>query len=116
MTGPDIDSVEDAPEQVRTALDDCSDRELRAAVAYAQERLGVKPTLTHAIEARDGEKLVHTEDHGGYTIAVVERPDESGAERGPFAYRVQWERDVTDERGGKYRWHYLGSVRTDSAD
>ncbi|SEW13135.1 hypothetical protein [Halobacterium jilantaiense] len=113
MTGPDTDTAGDVPEQVRTVLDDCSDRELRAVVEYAQRRLGAKPSLTDAIKAREGEELVRTEDHDGYTIVVVERPAETGADSGPFAYRVQYEPDVDGASAGKYRWHYLGAVRGD---
>ncbi|MDH5020574.1 hypothetical protein [Halobacterium rubrum] len=116
MTGPDTDPADDVPAQVRAALEDCSDRELRAVVGYVRHRLEAKPSLTDAIEAREGEELVRTEDHDGYTIVVVERPDETGAERGPFAYRVQWEPDVAGESAGKYRWHYLGTVQGGGGD
>jgi len=53
------------------------------------------------------------EDHGAYTIVVVERPNETGEARGPFAYRVKWEPNI-DEEGVRYRWHYLGKVHGDT--
>ncbi|ELZ24306.1 hypothetical protein C475_13692 [Halosimplex carlsbadense 2-9-1] len=67
------------------------------------------------IESREGEALVRTEDHGAYSIVVVERSDETGEARGPFAYRVRWEPDIEDEKG-RYRWHYLGKVDGNSGD
>lgn len=107
MTPTDTDSPEDVPEDLTTALDACSDSQLREVIDYAQRRLGDRPPLTDALEPRDGERLLRTVDHEGYTIAVVERPGSVAA--GPFAYRVKWEPDV-DGGDGQYRWHYLGRV------
>lgn len=109
MTIPDTEPPENVSEAVITALQDSSDSQLRAVVHYAQQLLHEHPPLTEAIESREGETLVRTEDHGAYTIVVVERPDETEEGRGPFAYRVQWEPDIEGE-GGKYRWYYLGKV------
>ena len=92
-----------------TALDDCSESQLREIINYAQRLLREHPALTDAIESRGEEELVQMEDHGAYTIAVVERPNESGEASGPFAYRVNWE-PATDGGDGQYRWHYLGKV------
>ncbi|MUV48245.1 hypothetical protein [Haloarcula sp. CBA1122] len=109
MTVLDTQPPESVPEEAITALQDSSDSQLSDIVHYAQQLLREHPPLTEAIEAREGETLVRTEGHGAYTIVVVERPDETGEGRGPFAYRVQWEPDIEGE-GGKYRWHYLGEV------
>jgi len=109
MTPSDTAPPDDIPADVAAALDDCSNTELRAVIHHAQQRLRERPPLTDAVEAREGEELVHTVDHGAYTIVVVERPDETGLDRGPFAYRVAWAPEI-DGSGGKYRWHYLGRV------
>lgn len=68
-----------------------------------------------AIESRPGEQILRVADHGAYIIVIVERPEETGWARGPFAYRVKWEPRV-DTEGGQYRWHYLGKVHDDSED
>jgi hypothetical protein len=108
MTQPDTALPDDIPEEITTALEASSDSQLREIIHYAQQFLREHPPLTDAIESRAGEELVRTEDHGAYTIVVVERPDETGEARGPFAYRVGWEHGIDDD--GKYRWHYLGKV------
>jgi len=109
MTVPNTEPPDDVSETVITALQDSSDSQLREIIHYAQQLLNEHPPLTEAIESRKGERLVRMEDHGAYTIVVVERPDETGEGRGPFAYRVQWEADATGD-GGRYRWHYFGKV------
>lgn len=113
MTPPDIEPPDDIPPAVAEALEGSSDGQLRAVIHYAQQLLQEHPPLTDAIEARTGEDLVRVEDHGAYTIVVVERPAETGDARGPFAYRVDWVPDI-DGGEGKYRWHYLGKVYGDS--
>jgi hypothetical protein len=113
MTQSDIEPPDDIPTDVAAALEGSSDGELRAVIHYAQRLLQGRPPLTDEIEARAGEDLVRVEDHGAYTIVVVERPDETGDARGPFAYRVDWAPDI-DGGEGKYRWHYLGKVHGDS--
>lgn len=105
MTTSTVDPPEEVPAEVAEAFDRCSDRQLREIIHYAQQLLRDHPPLTDAIESREGEELVRTEDHGEYTLVVVERPD--GAD-GQFAYRVKWETNVDGE--GQYRWHYLGQV------
>lgn len=114
MTEPNVDPPADVPEEIVDALEASSDAQLREIVHYAQQLLQEHPPLTDAIEAREGEDLVRMEDHGDYTIVVVERPDATGAARGPFAYRVKWEPDIDGEKEGKYRWHYLGTVNVES--
>lgn len=109
MIPSEPDPPDDIPEEVTTALEDSSDSQLRQIIHYAQQLLRDHPSLTDEIESREGEELVRTEDHDGYTIAVVERPDETGDARGPFVYRVQWEPNL-DGEGGQYRWLYLGRV------
>jgi len=109
MTVPNTEPPENVSDTVVTALQNSSDSQLREIIHYAQQLLQEHPPLTEAIESREGETLVRMEDHGAYTIVIVERPDETGEGRGPFAYRVQWESDLTGE-GGKYRWHYFGKV------
>jgi hypothetical protein len=109
MTPTKIDPPEDVPEEVTTALEGSSDSQLREIIHYAQQLLREHPPLTDAIESREGEDLVCMEDHGAYTLVVVERPNETGEARGPFAYRVKWVPHM-DEEGGKYRWDYLGKV------
>ncbi|CQH64533.1 uncharacterized protein HHUB_5061 (plasmid) [Halobacterium hubeiense] len=112
MTPSHIDPPDSIPTDVATTLEGCSDAELREIIHYAQQLLRAHPPLTDAIESRPGEDLVRIEDHGAYTIAVVERPGETGKGRGPFAYRVSWEPDVNGGEG-KYKWHYLGKVYSD---
>ncbi|GAB7012824.1 hypothetical protein [Halolamina salina] len=109
MTRSEIDTPDGIPKDVAATLEGCSDAELREIVHYAQQLLDAHPPLTDAIESRPGEDLLRVEDHGTYTIAVVERPDERGDARGPFAYRVTWEPEG-DDGAGQYRWHYLGKV------
>jgi hypothetical protein len=113
MTPPETDAPNDIPTAVVEALEGCSDEELRTVIHYAQQLLWEQPPLTDAIESRPGEELVRVTDHGAYDVAVVERPDETGDARGPFAYMVRWEPGVDDENG-QYRWHYLGKVYGDS--
>lgn len=103
----------DIPDEITAALETSSDDQLREIIHYAQQLLREPSPLTEALESREGEELVRMEDHGEFTIVVVERPNETGAARGPFAYRVQWEPDI-DEAEGKFRWHYLGRVSGDS--
>lgn len=115
MTETDIEPPESVSEDVITALEGYDDTQLREVIHYAQRLLQQHPALTDAIESRPGEALVRTEDHGAYTIAVVERPDEAGGARGPFAYRVAWD-PATEEGDGQYRWHYLGRLHGDSEE
>ena len=112
MTSPDTERPDGVSDDALAALEDASDAQLREIIHYAQRLLREQPTLTDALDSRDGEELVHAEDHGAYTIAVVERPDETGAARGPFAYRVEWEPAPGDGEG-QYRWHYLGRAHDD---
>ncbi|WP_123533679.1 hypothetical protein [Halosimplex salinum] len=113
MTVSDTDPPEGVPEEIATALEASSDSQLRDVIHYAQRLLRDLPPLTDAIESREGEELVRMEDHGDYSIVVVERPGEMGEARGPFAYRVKWVPDF-DDGAGKYRWHYLGKVDVES--
>jgi len=115
MIPSDTDPPDDIPEEITTVLEDSSDSQLREIIHYAQQLLREHPPLTDAIESREGEELVRMEDHGAYTHVVVERPDETGQARGPFAYMVVWEPGIDDEEG-KYRWHYLGRVHGDVGD
>lgn len=109
MTLSDTDSPEGVPETIAAALEDSSDSQLGDIIRYAQRLLQERPPLTDAVESREGEELVRTSNHGGYTIAVVERPEETGEARGPFVYRVKWAADI-DGEGGEYQWHYLGKA------
>jgi hypothetical protein len=109
MTSSDIDPPESISTEVAAALEESSDAELRAVIHYAQRLLAEHPPLTDEIASREGEELVRMEDHGAYTYVVVERPDETGENRGPFAYQVHWEPSV-DDGDGQYRWHYLGRI------
>lgn len=113
MTLSETEPSDDVPEQIIAALEDSSDSQLRGVIHYAQQLLREHPPLTDAIEARSGEELVRKEEHGAYTLVVVERPHETGEARGPFAYRVRWDPDI-DGTEGKYRWHYLGQVYGDA--
>ena len=113
MTSSDIDPPDDLPERLITAIEDRSDRDLRVIIDYAQQLLREHPSITDAIESCPGKELALVKDHGAYTIAVVERPDETGEAHGPFAYRVRWEPHIDDE-GGRYKWHYLGKVNEDA--
>ncbi len=115
MTAHSPDPKDAVPDEITMGLEDCSDRQLRATIEYAQRLLQDHPELTEAIESRPGERLVRTEDHGTYTIAIVERPDETGDQRGPFAYLVNWEPGLPGEEG-QYRWQYLGMVHAGSGE
>jgi len=110
MISPNVDPPQNIPEEISSTLRTSSDDQLREIIHFAQQLLRDQPPLTDAVEARAGEELVRVADHEAYTIAVVERPDESGEARGSFAYRVKWEPNI-DTLGGKYKWHYLGQVR-----
>lgn len=112
MSIPETNPPESVPAEVTHALQGSSDSQLREIIHYAQQLLREHPPLTDAIESREGEELLRMEDHGAYTLVVVERPDETGEARGPFAYRVRWEPNTKGERG-KYRWHYLGQVNAE---
>jgi len=98
MTPPDPNPPEDIPEDLSAALRDSDNSQLREIIHYAQQLLREQPSLTDAVESRPGEDLVRIEDHGAYTIVVVERPNETGEARGPFAYRIKWEPNI-DEKG-----------------
>jgi len=115
MISTDVDPPQNIPEEVSSVLGTSSDDQLRKIIHFAQQLLRDQPPLTDAAEARAGEELVRVADHGAYTIAIVERPDESGAAHGPFAYRVKWEPNI-DVPGGKYKWHYLGQVHDEPVD
>lgn len=106
----DRNDGDDLPESLLRQLEQCTGRELRSVVHYAQRLLRERRPSTSDVEPRPGEEVVRTADLGAYTIVVVERPDESGAARGPFAYRVAHEPDVDDGEGA-LEWHYLGRVR-----
>lgn len=115
MIPSDIDPPEAVPEELTNALEESSDSQLREIIHYAQQLLQEHPPLTEEIESREGEELVRMEDHGDYTLVIVERPDAKDDAQGPFAYRVRWEPNVDDEDGeGRYRWHYLGKVNVDA--
>jgi len=103
---------EHLPTEVAAVLQDSSDNQIRDIIEYAQQLLREHPPLTDTIESREGEELVRMEDHGAYTLVVVERPGETGDACGPFAYRVSWVPGV-DDGTGQYRWHYLGRVYED---
>lgn len=115
MISHTTDPPQNIPEEVSTTLKTSSDRQLREIIHYAQQLLRDQPPFTDEIESRRGEELVRVADHGAYMIAIVERPDEIGETRGPFAYQVKWEPD-TDTARGKYKWHYLGQVHDDPED
>ncbi|GGM51193.1 hypothetical protein [Haloarcula argentinensis] len=109
----DIDPPDDIPTEVLQILEESEDPQLREIIHYAQQLLRDHPSLTEAVEAREGEDLVRINDHGAYTTVIVERPDETGEARGPFSYRVKWEPNIDDD-GGSYKWHYLGRVVEDT--
>lgn len=113
MTPFDTDSPDGIPADVAEFLEGSSDRQLRAAIQYAQQLLDEHPPLMDAIEARPGETLVRVEEHDVYTTDIVERPDEIGEACGPFAYRVEWAPAI-DGGEGEHRWHYLGTVHGES--
>lgn len=113
MTPSDPTPPEEIPEELIAALRSSTNSQLSEFINYAQQLLHEHPPITDAIESRHGEELVRVEDLGGYTIAIVERPDETGEARGPFAYRVKWEPNIDDE-GGRYKWHTLGRVYGDA--
>lgn len=114
MTSPTIDPPDGLPDSIVTTLTERSDSQLREIIHYAQSLLEASPELTEAIDARQSEELLRVEEHDGYTIAIVERPAETGVDRGPFAYRVKWQPAI-DGDGGHYHWHYLGRVHGDAA-
>lgn len=84
-------------------------RSLERSSAMHKRLFRNEPSLTDAIESREGEELVRIEDHGAYTLVIAERANKTGTDRGPFAYRVQWETETGNE-GGQYNWHYLRRV------
>lgn len=109
MTDPDIEPPEDLPAEIATTLRESDDDQLRAVIHFAQELLWQQPPLTDCLEAREGERIVRTEEHDAYTSVVVEPTESSGSDGDRFAYRVEWEPGVEDEPG-QYRWHYLGRI------
>ena len=115
MTLSESNPLEDGSEEVTTVLENSADGQLREAINYAQQLLREHPPLTDAVKSRCGEELVCVKDHGAYTVATVVRPGETSEARGPFAYRVKWEPNIDDERG-RYKWHYLGKVRSATDD
>ena len=102
-------------EEITAVLENSADGQLREAINYAQQLLREHPPITDAVNSRRREELVCVKDHGAYTVATVVRPSETGEARGPFAYRVKWEPNIDDE-GGRYKWHYLGKVRSVTDD
>ncbi len=112
MTTSDTERPTDVPDELIAALEGSSDSQLREIIHYAQQLLREHPPLTDAIESRNGEELVRLTDHDGYSIVIVERPEEPVEARGPFAYRVNWMPSMS-EGEGQYRWHYLGRVHGD---
>lgn len=117
MTSSDTDVPDDISDELATHLQESTDKQLREIIHYAQQLLTEQPSLTDELEARDdeelvprdGEEIVRMEDHGDYTLVIVERPEETGEARGQFAYRVRLEPGFEDS-DDRYRWHYLGRV------
>lgn len=103
------DISDELPELIISELEQSSDGQLHAIIDYAQKLLQERNVPTTAIEAREGEEIVRKDDHGAYTIVIVKQPDATGANRGPFAYRVKYEPDI-DDGEGRFRWQYLGQV------
>lgn len=97
----------DLPEDVLDALERSDDRQLRELIHYAQELLHDRHDPTTALEARQGEEILKTHDHGAYTIVIVNRTDATGTERGPYVYRVRNDPGLDDE-DDQFNWHYLG--------
>lgn len=112
MTPKKDDFHENIPEDLAATLDDCSSTQLLEIIHYAQDLLYEERAVPEKgpIEPREGEEIVQKEDQGAYTRVVVERPDETGEARGPFAYRVNWVPSI-DGQGGHYSWHYQGKVK-----
>lgn len=109
MTEPTDDPPDDLPPEIVEALEGSTDEQLREIIHYAQQLVREHRPLTDDIEPREGEEILEVVEHGSYTTVVVERPEESGEARGPFAYRVEWEPGFEDAEG-QFRWHYLGKV------
>jgi len=112
MTDTTIDPPGAIPDDLAEAIADSTDEERRAIIHYARQLVHDHPSATEALDPREGEKILEIEDQGGYTSVLVERPDESGEARGPFAYRVQWEPGFGDAEG-HFQWHYLGKAESD---
>ena len=110
FVGEDVD----LQEAIVDALETGDDGQLRELVRDARQRLDDRPSLTDVVESRDNEELVRIDEKGPYTTVIVERPEETGEARGPFAYIVQWEPHVGED--GKYKWHYLGRVFDEEGD
>lgn len=111
MTRPedDTDPRNGLPDGLLEAIEQSDDRQLREIIHHAQAILHQRHDPTMALEAREGEEILHTSDHGAYTIAIVRRTDATGPEQGPYVYRVRYEPELHDEEG-RFRWHYLGRV------
>jgi len=110
MPSNNTDTWNNVPEAVYHALEEGTDEQLRVIIDYAQTLLDERPTTS--IEPRDGEEIVRKEDHGYYTIVVIERSGESDDSSSRFAYRVTWEPAIEGGQG-EYHWYYLGRVNTE---
>lgn len=105
MPPPPSDSDEDFATLTIGELDGCSDEQLQAVIDRAQSILHDRHDPTEALEARPGEEILETHDHGAYTIVIVERTEAD--DPGPFMYRVQYEPEIDGDEG-RFRWHFLG--------
>ena len=117
MTPSDSSPPENISEELIAVLRSSNNPQLRESVNYAQQFLHDHPPIADAVESRHGKKFVRVDDHGGYTIAIVERPDETSETRRPYAYRIKLEPYINDEggrwdgiiSGGGLRWRGWGS-------
>lgn len=99
MNSPGIDPTDEIPNACVRILEESSDTQLREIIDSAQQLLRDKPSLTDAIESREGEELVRIEDHGAYTLVIAERANETGAARG--AVRLSSPVGARDRRRGR---------------
>lgn len=103
------ESGTELPETLIRELEQSDDEHLREIIHFAQELLHERHDPTTALEAREGEEILRTTDHGAYKIVIVKRTEQTGQDEGPFAYRVKFEPGL-DDGEGEFRWHYLGRV------
>lgn len=110
--GAPDDGDSSLPEQLRDDLSELGERELRAVVDYAQQRISdLHQPMSSRIEAGPGEELVRVVEHDGYTEVVKREPCATGCESCPHApvlYHVRAE--ARTDGSTHLRWTYLGQI------
>lgn len=102
---------EDLPSEMKDALEELSDGELRKAIVYAQELLNAHEERSFPIEPAPEEDILRIAEKELYTEVVKKVPCKEGCEdcpHGPYLYHVTEETLPNGET--ELHWRFLGDV------